>query len=300
MTVRLMHLVGAQIDAFQRGMSALEDGIEYPIIDDAFTISHGDHYNAFFAGLGEPHYIVAHDDGHVVGSLCAVARSVRYDGRALNAIYLCDFKVAKRYRGGGLTRRMLRRCLVAWPFTKEARRARLFYLAAMRGDGGDVTRTARGMSPLGLMTPLTQLAVFFAEPARLAQLDASAAPPPPPGAVLDMSPKRASGDLGIVRNLGVKDLVLMSTKKPWPLAHLAHGPTYWLPTYIDYLRACGDALTQGDPAVACFAIDARRSRELHWLADRDILPGGVCTVYALPIFAARRASAFVHLSTSEI
>jgi hypothetical protein len=212
-------------------------------------------------------------------------------------MYGGDLKIAKEYRGGRLSRRYL-----WWAFGKAIRALpqwRIAYAAAMRGSRGDVMRTARGFNPMKLGLPAARLAVYFADPAKLAALDPTGCPATPPLDGVDFSPEPACSPPGLLSTRGRKDLRLESTGQPWPLVHLPLGPRGWRPTWGHYLRSCGAALA-GSDAQACFAIDERLTDHIGWLASAGVEAGAVCTVYALRVPGTKRFAPWVHLATCDI
>src|SRR5205807_1835447 len=121
------------------GLRLLEAAASYPTANDRFRIDHGERYDAFFAHLGEPRFLVALEDERVVGTLALVRR-------APDTLYAADLKVAPEHRGTGLARRLVARALWAFARERALRGARFGFFAAMRGERGDVTRSARGLS----------------------------------------------------------------------------------------------------------------------------------------------------------
>ena len=108
--------------------------------------------------------------------------------------------------------------------------------------------------------------------------------------------------LGVISTAGRKDLRLVSTAEPWPLAHLALGPAAWRPSWGAYLAAAGAALVDHRIAgPACFGVDDRLRDHVAWLAGEGVEPGAVCTVSTRsPCPRGFLAPPWVHLATSEI
>lgn|GEM_PF-718999 len=310
MTPRFLFLRASEVGPYVEGMRAIERATEYPIADgaDGFTIDHGAAYTPFFTGLGrDARFIVALEGDRVVGCVAGVARDVRVLGRDTYALYGADWKIARDRRGTGLSRRMM-----FWGFSLMFRQPELVtwryaYIAAMRGERGDVMRATRGVHPARLSRRTARLAVYFVDPRRLAGLRPGDAPAPPredEGVDLSYFVSGVVEPPGLVSTAGRKDLRLRSTGEPWPLVHLPLGPAYWRPTWGAYLRACGEALARADgaggEALACFAIDERLVSHTRWLAAQGIERGAACTVYALDLTLRARRAAWVHLATSEI
>ncbi len=307
MSLRFLFLPATEIGPYAEGLRAIERVQEYPIADgaDAFTIDHGDDHGAFFTRLGnDARFVLALDGDRVLGGVAGVVRNVRVAGRMVTAIYGADWKIARELRGGRASRQMM-----AWAFSLIWRHPELFtwrlgYVAAMRGARGDVMRATRGVHPARLAGRLARLAVYFVPPERLASLDVSQSPGgPDPDAGVDLSfvPSGEVEAPGLASTSGRKDLCLRSTGRPWPLVHLPHGPSRWLPTWGHHLKACGETLAaRGAGPVACFAIDERLVSHTAWIASRGIERGATCTVYALDLTLRARRAPWVHLATSEI
>lgn len=303
--LRFVVTEGAEVVPYAPGLRRLEESIRYPIADgaDHFFIDHGEHYHPFFSTMGRAYFLLALRGDAVVGSVAGVVRTAHVAGREVRALYLCDLKVAREERGQGLARRMLQHGLGQLLRRPELRACRMLYGAAMRGEKGDVMRSARGLNPLRLGRPDARLALYFVPPERLAALDTSRAPPPPSSPGMELGPS-AFAPLeapGLCSTAGRKDLRLLSTGQPWPLVHLPLGPSAWRPSWGAYLRACGEALAaRGQPVTACFAIDDRLEAHTTWLSGAGLLPDTVCTVYSLALPFSRGKTDWVHLPTSEI
>lgn len=299
MSERLLVTDARGIAPWAASLRALERSITYPLADGAerFFIDHGADYHPFFSALGDPRFLLALDGARVVGSIAGVFRTARVGDQALPSVYLCDLKVEASRRGTGLARRMAGLALWRAATDPSLWRWRIAYGAAMRGARGDVTRSVRGMHPGRLLSPEAVLALYFVPAGTLAALDVSGCPGAPGGAGLDLSPGQRDD---IVRTAGRKDLRLVSTDAPWPLAHLPRGPREWSPSLGAYLRACGARVADEDhpAALTCFALDRRLARHVAWLAERGVSADTACTVYTLRL-GVRRAP-WTHLATSEI
>ena len=113
MRLRFVHVTAEGLGPYLSSLRALERGIRYPIADgaDHFTIDHGEAYHPFFSRLGEAHFLLALRGDEVVGSVAGVLRAVRAGEREVQALYLCDLKLAAQERGQGVARRLLQRGL---------------------------------------------------------------------------------------------------------------------------------------------------------------------------------------------
>lgn len=297
----------AGLAPFASELAALEAAITYPIDDgrDRFAIDHGLDYHPFFSRMGDARFLLARDGGRVVGSVAAVFRDAYEPGGHRPGVYLCDFKLAPSHRGTGLGRRMAAHALHRAVTDRSLWRWHLAWAAAMRGERGDVMRSARGLHPARLLRAGATLAVYFTPAARLAALDPRDCPPPPRSPGLDLSPTvtRECRGPGVVTTAGRKDLRLASSGRPWPLHHLALGPRDWAPSWGHWLQSCGAFLTHtaGRDAVACLTLDHRLDDHRTWLAAQGVHPGATCTVYVLRIPWLRAPDTrWVHLSPSEI
>lgn len=303
-TLRIVDAAG--LTPWVQGLRALEADISYPIDDgrDRFTIDHGAHYHPFFSSLGDARFLVATEGDAVLGGLVGVFRDAREGERTLPAVYLCDYKVAPAQRGRGTARAMATHALSQAITDRSLWRWKLAYAAAMRGERGDVMRSARGVHAAKLLRPEATLAVYFAKASSLAALDDAHCPSPPASPGLDLSPYAVAGceGPGVTSTAGRKDLRLASTGASWPLAHLPLGPRDWAPSLGAYLHACGRYVTaaSGGDATTCFAVDRRLASQVDWLASQGVSPGATCAVYTLRLAWNAPIPPWVHLATSEI
>ena len=307
MSIRFVFVTPTGLGPYVEGLRAIERATEYPIGDgaDAFTIDHGEAYHPFFSTVGQdPRFLVALDGERVVGGAVGMYRDIRVRGRTVRACYGADWKLDREHRGLGVARQMM-----TWGagllFKDPTLRAwRYGYVAAMRGDHGDVMRVVKGLHPGKLVRAAGTLAVYFADPSKLAvlPLEGTPATPDPEGGVdLSFDPVGDVVAPGLVSTAGMKDLRLKSTGQPWPLVHLPYGPSRWTPSWGAYLRSCGETLASSRPtSVACFAVDQRLGTHISWLSSHGIAPGAVCTVYALDLTLRAGRAAWLHLATSEI
>jgi GNAT superfamily N-acetyltransferase len=301
--VRFVLTNSSGIGPYVPELRRLEQSIRYPISDgaDHFFIDHGAEYHPFFSALGDARFLLAMRGDRVIGSIAGVLRRVSVGGREVRALYLCDLKVAAEERGQGISRKLIQAGLGHVIRDPDGRQTRFFYGAAMRGDRGDVMRSAQGAHPFKLGSFSARLQLYFASPEALARLDLAGAPRPPrtQGAVL--GPAGTVEEPGLCSTTGRKDLRLVSSGQPWPLIHLPLGPDAWQPSWGAYLRRCGEEIIRrGLVGSACFAIDERLADHLTWLTSQGITPGAVCTVYSLRLSLRPTAVQWVHLPTSEI
>lgn len=316
MKPELFYLRPEGLRPYVEELRRLEASISYPVDEgrDSFTIDHGRDYHGFFSTMGDAHFLLAIEGGEVVGSIAGVFKMIRRGNRQARAVYVGDFKVAPHCRGTGLARRMMWRCLfeaarTLSPFESRDRSLLDWELAfggAMRGERGDVTRSARGLHVMRMTSSLTSLDLYFVDPETLAGLDPRSCPLNPTLDGVDFSPLATDGPEDLLSTTGRKDLRLASTSLPWPLVHLPRGPQGWHPTLGHYLQRAGAQLVSErgslwpEGALACFALDPRQGPQIAWLEARGITPGAVCTVYTLPRTGFARKASWYHLATSEI
>lgn len=304
MKLRTRVVPAGELGPYVPGLRRLEDGISYPIEDGRrrFTIDHGPTYHPFFSGMGEASFLVATSaDGRVAGCLACVAKRARVGGREITTAYLADLKIDPALRGGGVGRSLLTRALghaVAAPRLLDWD---LAYGVAMRGERGDVMRAVGARSPAAAARVLAHLHVFFVPAPVLALLDSQGAPAPPSAdEILDLSASRPRPLFE--STAGEKDLRIVGGAD-LPLVHLGRGPSSWGGPHGAYLSAAARALGPGaDEALACFALDARLTREVAWLGRSGIRPSAAATVWGLfrPLRLSRRPRfEYVHIATSE-
>jgi len=301
--VRFVVLRPDTLEPYVERLRRLEQGILYPLADgaDHFFIDHGPEYHPFFSSMGDAYFLLALRGDDLLGSVTGVARQVLHGTRSLDALYICDLKLAEHARGTGLSRRLLLQGLTYLFRIPALRRTRFLYGAVMRGARGDVMRTARGWNPLRLGRPASRLALYFVPPSRLAELDTRSGPRLPVGDGLRLGPARRLEGEGWCTTAGNKDLRRLSTGSPWPLVHLAAAPEAWPHGWAEYLRACGESLaTRAGDSLACFSIDERLEDHVGWLRGAGVTSDSVCTVYSLDLSFPVEAPAWVHLPSSEI
>ncbi|MBI2373459.1 MAG: GNAT family N-acetyltransferase [Deltaproteobacteria bacterium] len=301
--IEIVHVDAEGLAPYVEGLRALERDITYPIGEsDRFRIDHGSQYHPFFSGLGEAHFLVATKGSRVVGGICTLLKTATFGATSVVSAYACDFKIDPELRGGRLARKILWFGLIEIlkPANAKYRTWRYLYGAAMRGAKGDMTRSARGLTPLRLTRPSAELAVFFTPVRALSELEVTGAPRAPE-AWLDLSPTPRVDSCGAWSTRGEKDLRLLSTGAPWPLVHLPLGPRAWIPTHAEYLATASRALAAaGAEGPVCFALDRRLTKHLDWLAARGISADATCTIHAIRRSPVPRNGSFIHLATSEI
>lgn len=126
-------LSSAERAIYSKELIAFESEFSYPLGEKRFHIVHGAgdnwDYFSFFEQMGEVSYFVAKDNEKVVGAGCAVLR----DSPEGKYWYLCDFKIAKEYRGKGILDKMFKAFFI--PCAIKSRKM----LTVNMGDG-DVTK----------------------------------------------------------------------------------------------------------------------------------------------------------------
>lgn len=153
-----LHLLRGDPDArLTAALERFEQEFTYPLGEGRrFRIAHGGDGWRFFAALGEAVYIVAEQDGEVVGVLgAALRRVVRPDGSEVTALYIGDLKIATPARGGLVLIWMLRAlCTWAGPTVDAA--------FAVVMDGTIPTPDAyTGRAGLPAFSPLGAIAILW-------------------------------------------------------------------------------------------------------------------------------------------
>jgi hypothetical protein len=205
--VRFVRIGAGDRPVFQERVAALERIATYPLGSDTFQIDHGRDYWAFFDRLGEIEYHAALDGEKVVAVAAGVLRTVPLskNGKTVRTWYLCDAKVHPDYRGQRIPLRILRSAFL-WNYL----RCPHGYAISMDPPQGEnrVVRLA-GKWRWSPARPVGKLAIFS-----LDEEQARRAAP----VVADHR-----GPVSYLSLLGVKDLVLGSTKNPLPLLHVQWG-----------------------------------------------------------------------------
>lgn len=199
--MRLVRIRREDLPQRQAELEALEHRSVYPLGDDAFRISHGPDYFAFFERMGEVEYWATEDQGRLVAVGCGVLRE------GPRRWYGSDLKVHPDYRGLHLPLRMVNRL---W-FRRYLRCGRGYGVAMDPADGREppTQRLLRHFKWLP-MVKAVPLLIYAGDADQLAR----ATP------ILEAH----RGPLHLVSLLGIKDLILESTKAPLPLLHVGFGP----------------------------------------------------------------------------
>ncbi len=201
--MRFFKLTRELLPRWQRELEALEQLAVYPLGGDAFRLSHGEDYFAFFERMGAVHYYAMEDAGRLAGVGCGVLR-----GGAPRRWYLADLKIHPEYRGRHLPVTMFRRAFLQ------------NYLRCPRGYGVAMD------PPDGRVPPAVRLLEHFKwipyKFIATTALDIYSAGAEQMRAVLPALAARR-GPAHFASLLGIKDLVLESTRAPLPLLHLRFG-----------------------------------------------------------------------------
>ncbi len=251
--MRIFRITRDDLPRYQAQLEALEQRSVYPLGQDSFRLSHGADYFAFFERMGEVEYWATEDQGKLVAVGCGVLRQdpLRWYGS--------DLKVHPDYRGRHLPLRMVNRL---W-FRRYLRCGRGYGVAMDPADG-------REPPTLRLLRHFKFLPMVKVVPLVLYSEDAEGMARARP--ILEAH----RGPLHFVSLLGIKDLVLESTKAPLPLLHVGYGPqldrrTFAAPQPAHAHMWCtprGDAL-HGALEQAGFRVSATASILHHRLGDFD-------------------------------
>lgn len=251
--MRIFRITREELPRYQAQLEALEQRSVYPLGQDSFRLSHGADYFAFFERMGEVEYWATEDEGKLVAVGCGVLRAnpPRWYGS--------DLKVHPDYRGRHLPLRMVNRL---W-FRRYLRCGRGYGVAMDPADG-------REPPTLRLLRHFKFLPMVKVVPLVLYSEDAEGMARARP--ILEAH----RGPLHFVSLLGIKDLVLESTKAPLSLLHVGYGPrvdrrTFGEPQAAHAHMWCtprGDALHTALEA-AGFRVSATASILHHRLGDFD-------------------------------
>ncbi len=190
---------------FAAGVAALEEGVSYPLGDDAFELDHGEDYFAFFDRLGDVVYYLALDGERVAAVGAAILRVVPGAGEAW---YLCDLKVHPAYRGHRVPWKMF-----SHGFPRYYPRCGRGYGVTMNPPGGRENPVVRLAGRFGKLVSVS------ADPQlNLYSLDAEEM------AAFAPTLQAHRGPLSYLSLAGRKDLILESTGARLPLLHVQHGP----------------------------------------------------------------------------
>ncbi len=186
---------------YQEQLATLEKIAIYPLGDDSFRIDHGSDYFAFFDRLGDVHYFVCTINDKVVAVSAGIIREIPH-----KVFYLCDLKVHPDYRGKKIPLKMLSHGAIR------------YYLKCPRGyaismDKGEQkeNRVAKLLSRFRWLkiAPVEKLFIYsftHEEIKRYRELI-----------------EKHKGPISFLSLLGIKDLILESTKKPMKLLHIQYG-----------------------------------------------------------------------------
>jgi GNAT superfamily N-acetyltransferase len=204
--VEFFRIQREELPRWQAELEALEQRSVYPLGDDAFRISHGADYFAFFERLGRVHYYAMAHEGRLIGVACAMLRPA--EGELPSRWYVADLKVHPDFRGQHVPLRMLYRGFV--PRYLECPRG---YAVAMDPPDG---RRPPGIRLLDHFSWLPRLGTDYLS------LDLFTADADSIDTLLPLLSEAHPGRrLRFVSTLGIKDLVLESTGRPYPLLHLS-------------------------------------------------------------------------------
>ncbi len=131
-------------DYYSKKLIAYEDIFNYPLGEKQFFIKHGysgEHdYFDFFQQLGNVHYIVAEHNGILVAAGCAILRTIKKQ----KVWYLCDFKLAKEYRGKGILEKMFRKYVLKFYLKSN----KMFFVNMSPSNGNGLIKKASNIFKL--------------------------------------------------------------------------------------------------------------------------------------------------------
>ena len=204
--MRFLRITRADLPRWQDELEALEQHSIYPLGDDAFRISHGVDYFAFFERMGEVAYYALEEGGGLVAVGCGVLRPAR--GSQPRRWYVGDLKVRPDARGRHLPVSLIRR-----GFLQNYLRCRRGYAVAMNPADGRVPPAVRAFAWFKWL-PMWMLGSF--------QLDIYDAADEGLALIWPLLLEHR-GPAHLVSCDGLKELRLQSTGRPVPLLHVRHG-----------------------------------------------------------------------------
>jgi GNAT superfamily N-acetyltransferase len=204
---RFLRITRDNLPRWQGELEALEKCSVYPLGDDAFRISHGTSYLAFFERMGEVAYYALEDEAGLAAVGCGVLRPDGGPGLP-RRWYVGDLKVRPDARGRHLPVMLLRRA-----FMQNYLRCGRGYAVAMNPADGRVPPAVRTFAWFKWL-PMWMLASF--------QLDIFSADCDGLESVWPLLVQHR-GPVHLVSRNGLKELHLESTGRPLPLLHVRHG-----------------------------------------------------------------------------
>lgn len=227
MTYSVVHVTRPSRERFAGELRLLEGLATYPLGDDHFRLDHGADYFAFYDRLGEVHYYVAEERGHVIAAGCGVKRSVPdRSGRMRRAFYLADLKVAPDARGRRIPLAMLERTFFRhYPFCPRGFAVSMNPGEPPRAPSSNAhssdAATAIAPPPNRVVTLIQRFRWARVDVAAVMNLYALAAP-----AMQRALPlvEHFRGRTGFLDLRSKKDLVLTSSGRRIPILHAQFGP----------------------------------------------------------------------------
>lgn len=199
--MRFFRITRASLPRWQPQLEALERLAVYPLGRDAFRISHGRNYFAFFERMGRVAYYAMAEGGTLAAVGCGILRD-----DSPRRWYVSDVKVHPRFRGRHLMVSMIYRA-----FWQNYLRCPRGYAVAMDPPDGRTPPALRSFSHFRWL-PASTLGFF--------RLDLYSADDAGARRALPLI-ARGLGTPRFLSLLGVKDLILESTRAPLPLLHLS-------------------------------------------------------------------------------
>jgi hypothetical protein len=292
--VKYLFLTGNELRPYYPQLARFEAQFRYPLGDGRFfRISHGEDYGAFFRSFGAPRYILVLDDeGEVAAFTAGVRRPIRRrNGSVQEMWYLCDFKIAKPYRGGrtfiGMGSRMLPRFYRFWLGA---------YFVGMNNRPLSELLAADGLQVGGIATliPLRRFPAF-----KPVSLQAIYFAPPLPGTVTGdevnrevlgpeawrLTVQEPEGRYVLTCLRGVKDLLIEPTGEPMRLLHVGAfdlapegDPAKYL---LGLLHSARIRAGEWGAETVCFCWDAHDRPMIEALADAGMVTESSGTTYDL-------------------
>ncbi|MDD4974762.1 MAG: GNAT family N-acetyltransferase [Bacteriovorax sp.] len=199
--MKIFEIKKSERHLYQDQIVRLEKMANYPLGSDSFYIDHGKDYFAFFDRLGESHYFVCTINNEVVAVAAGIIRKV-----PKRVFYLCDLKVHPKYQRKRIPLKILSHAALRY-YLKCPRG----YAIAMDKEKQKENRTAKLLQHFRWLriTPVEKLSIYsFSYEDILGHRELI---------------EKHKGPIYFLSLIGIKDLILDSTKFPMKLLHLQYG-----------------------------------------------------------------------------
>ncbi len=242
---------------FSPKLQKLENVAEYPYGEDFFKLDHGDNYFAFFERLGEPVFHIALFENRVVACAAGILRKLRIENKEIKAWYLCDLKAHPDFRGGTISKQLLKKNLVS------------NYLRCQRGYAISMDPAKGKNRVVSLLSRSSLIPIKYAGKLNFYSFDKNAA--------REFHPRLEAylGKISYLSLKGKKDLIMQSTNAQLPLFHIQHGAMATSSAMATaekegtYMICCSENTTLDDLLKERFPVSATASILAHRMNPND-------------------------------